>query len=452
MYQVEQHQIKLGCEEFAYCETVCFASKNLFNNAQYSNRQSWIAGYGYMTFADSDKLFQTDPNYRILPAKVAQLVLKQVWQSWDSHLKAVAAWKIDPSKFTGKPKIPGYIDGKDQGRNLIKFNLQAIGKKDLKKGWIVPSKSPFRIPLKPGMKTDQLVEVRIVPKTGCYVLEVVYDDGIDVSEPEYNGLAAAIDIGIDNLATIVFSDPSVQPLAINGKPLKSANQWMNKEVARLRSAIGFGTSHKIQNVIRNRNNFVHTYLHQATSRIAAELDDIGVTHVAIGKNPQWKTECNIGRRNNQNFIQIPHAKFIEILTQKLEKLGISVTVGEESYTSKASFLDWDEIPTWKPEKSNEVKFSGKRIKTKKYRSNNGTVIHADVNGAFNIGRKVIPNFFDPIKSMIERNSGCVVAHPRRIDLRITHHTVSSIRSKAQLVAFNSFKTTCLRDMIGSDDI
>lgn len=435
MYQVEQHQIKPGSEHFAYCEKVCLASKNLFNNVQYSNRQSWIAGYGYMTFGDSDKLFQPDPNYKALPAKVSQLVLKQAWQAWDSHLKAVSAWKLDSSKFTGKPRIPGYIEGKDQGRNLIKFNLQAIGKKDLKNGLIVPSKSPFRIPLKPGMKAEQLVEVRIIPKTGCYVLEVVYDDGRDAFKLDRIGLGAAIDIGIDNLATIVFSDPTVQPLAINGKPLKAQNQWMNKEVARLRSAIGFGTSRKIQNVIRNRNNFVHTYLHQATKRIVDELDDIGVTHVAIGKNPQWKTECNIGKRNNQNFIQIPHAKFIEMLTQKLEKVGISVTVGEESYTSKASFIDWDEIPTWQPGKSVKPKFSGQRFKTKKYRTNNGTVLHADVNGAFNIGRKVIPNFFGlDLKVMIDRNSGCVVAHPRRIDLKITHHTVSSIRSKARKAA------------------
>ncbi|MEG3875752.1 transposase [Microcoleus sp. herbarium7] len=434
-YQVEQHQITKNNEWYGYCEQTCFASKNLHNAAQFSNRQSWFYGYGLLSQPEMDKLFQSDPNYKALPAKVSQLVLKQVADSWKSYFLALEAYQKDSAKFTGIPKAPGYIEPGLKGRNIVKFNLQAISKSEFIKGWIVASKSPMRIPVKPGLDFDNLVEVRIVPKTGCYVVEIVTQDNQIASELGYEGLAASIDIGIDNLATIVFSAPTVQPLAINGKPLKSVNQWMNKEVARLSSVIGFGTSHRIENIIRNRNNFVHSYLHQATRRIVSELDDIGVTHVAIGKNPQWKTESDMGRVNNQSFVQIPHAKFIEMLTQKLERLGIVVTVGEESYTSKSSFLDWDEIPTYTPNSSNRCKFSGIRLKTKKYRSKNGTVIHADVNGAFNIGRKVLPNFFgSDLKAMIERNSGCVVAHPRRIDLRITHHTVSSIRSKARQVA------------------
>jgi putative transposase len=426
-YQVEQHQIKKSSPWWDYCETVCFASKNLFNTAQYTNRQSSIYGHGVVTQAAMDKLFNSDANYKALPAKVGQLVLKQVADSWSSYFAALKAWKLDSSKFTGKPKAPGYLE--IDGRNLIKFNSQAISKTAFKKGFICPSMSPIQVPVKPGLKLADIVEVRLVPRVGCYVLEVVYKDGLGDWKLTHKGLSAAIDIGIDNLTTIVFSDPTVQPLAVNGKPLKAKNQWFNKEVARLRSIIGFGTSHKIQNVIKSRNNFVHSYLHQATSRIAAELDDIGVVEVAIGKNPQWKTDCNMGAKNNQSFVQIPHAKFISMLTRKLEKLGITVKEGEESYTSKASFLDWDNIPTWQPGKTNQVKFSGKRVATKKYRSLSGAVIHADVNGAFNIGRKVIPNSFDCLRLIVERNSGCVVAHPRRINI--------------------PFKMTKVKDMSGS---
>lgn len=427
-YQVEQHQIKSSSEWFSYYEVACFASKNLFNTAQYSNRQSFIYGHGTLTQVAMDKLFKSDINYKALPAKVSQLVLKQVADSWQSYFKALSAWKLDSSKFTGKPKMPGYIDS--EGRNLIKFNSQAISKTAFKKGFIAPSMSPILIPVKPDLTLANVIEVRLVPKVDCYVLEVVYDNGVDNWKRINNiGLAAAIDIGIDNLATIVFSDPTIQPIAVNGKPLKAQNQWFNKEVARLRSNIGSGTSRKIQNIIRNRNNFVHSYLHQTTAKIAAELDRIGVTHVAIGKNPQWKTEVNMGTKNNQQFVLIPHAKFIAMLTRKLEKLGITVKAGEESYTSKASFLDWDEIPTWQPGKTNKFSFSGKRVATKKYRSQDGTVIHADVNGAFNIGRKVIPNFFGSLELIVERNSGCVVAHPRRVNI--------------------SFKMTKLKDMSGS---
>jgi len=429
-YQVEQHQIKKGNPWWNYCETVCFASKNLFNTAQYSNRQSFIYGHGVISQASMDKLFNSDANYKALPAKVSQLVLKQVADSWTSYFAALKAWKLDSSKFTGKPKAPGYLDA--DGRNLVKFNSQAISKTAFKKGFIAPSMSPIQVPVKPGLKLADIVEARLVPKVGCYVLEVVYDDGLEDWRLNHQGLSAAIDIGIDNLATIVFSDPTIQPLAVNGKPLKAENQWFNKEVARLRSIIGFGTSQKIQNVIRNRNNFVHSYLHQATAKIASELDDIGVVEVAIGKNPQWKTECNMGTKNNQSFVQIPHAKLISMLTYKLEKLGITVKEGEESYTSKASFLDWDIIPTWQPGKANQVKFSGNRIKTKKYRSQSGAVIHADVNGAFNIGRKVIPNSFGCLKSIVERNSGCVVAHPRRINIPFKMTKVKDVSGSAHV--------------------
>jgi IS605 OrfB family transposase len=428
--QVEQHQIKKSSPWWDYCETVCFSSKNLFNTAQYSNRQSFIYGHGVMTHGAMDKLFNSDINYQALPAKVSQLVLKQVADSWASYFAALKAWSIDPSKFTGKPKAPGYIDV--IGRNLIKFNKQAISKTAFKKGFIAPSMSPIQVPVKPGLKLDDIVEVRLVPKVGCYILEVVYDDRLFNQKTIHKGLSAAIDIGIDNLATIVFSDPTIQPLAVNGKPLKAKNQWFNKEIARLRSILKTGTSNRIQNIVRNRNNFVHSYLHQSTAKIAAELSCIGVTEVAIGKNPQWKTGCNMGTRNNQQFVQIPHTKFILMLTQKLEKLGITVKVDEESYTSKASFLDWDTIPTWQPGKSNKIKFSGKRIATKKYCSQSGAVIHADVNGAFNIGRKVIPNSFDCIKLIVERNRGCVVAHPRRINIPFQMTKVKDMSGSAHI--------------------
>jgi putative transposase len=435
-YQVEQHQIKPSHQWWDYCEQVCFASKNLFNTAQYTNRQSYIYGHGIVTQAAMDKLFRDDLNYQLLPAKVSQLVLMQVADAWKSYFKSLKAYSLEPAKFTGKPKAPSYIES--DGRNIIKFNHQAISKRAFLNGIISPSRSPIEIPILPGLKFDSIVEVRIVPKIGCYVVEIVFTDNHQQHQQNQNPwadnppiqLGAAIDIGIDNLATIVFSDPTIQPLAINGKPLKAENQWMNKEVARLRSILSWsgappsktGTSQKIQNIIRNRNNFVHTYLHQATAKIADQLQKLRVTDLAIGKNPQWKNQVSMGAKNNQSFVQIPHAKFISMLTQKLERIGITVKVGEESYTSKASFLNWDIIPTWAPGKANPMlggspaqhKFSGQRVATKKYRAKDGTIIHADINGAFNIARKVLPNLFDSIESMIERNSGCVVAHPRRV--------------------------------------
>ncbi|MEH2129606.1 MAG: transposase [Nostoc sp.] len=178
-------------------------------------------------------------------------------------------------------------------------------------------------------------------------------------------------------------------------------------------AKGFGKSRRIANIVRNRNQFVDSYLHQSTKMIVDELLSLGVTHVSIGKNEQWKTRLNLGKRTNQNFTQIPHLLFIEMLTYKLERVGITVKVGEESYTSKGSFIDWDNIPIYHP--NNKVKhiFSGRRVKRAWYLSKAGLKIHADVNASFNIGRKSNPEGFDSLKSIL-RDRGCQVVHPRRI--------------------------------------
>lgn len=414
-YKAEIHQIRPGNPWWEYCKEVCKASKKLYNNAQFLNREVFSYGNGILSYSQSCYHFKGDDDYKKLPAKVSQTVLKQVYLSWDSFFKSLKAWKLSPEKFTGKPGIPSFLGNE---LNMIKFTNQAVSKKLFGKGFINPSQSPIMIPVKPGMVFQSLAEVRIVPKTGCFNIEVIYKNEVKGVHHKSQGVSAAIDIGLDNLATVVFSDPTIQPLAADGKPLKSKNQWFNKETARLKKLLisGVKGSRKIDNIRRNTNNFIHTYLHQISSRLVNEFEKLGVKEVAIGKNPQWKTKIAIGKVGNQNFCQIPHAKFISLLTQKLERVGITVKVGEESYTSKASFLDWDMIPSWKPGSAENFRFSGKRVETKKYKASSGTVINADVNGAFNIGRKVIPNSFGHLKSIVERNSGCVVAHPRRISL------------------------------------
>ena len=340
------------------------------------------------------------------------MVLQQCADTWVNHFQARSVYNEHPSKFTGKPKTPGYV----KNRNLVKFNNQAIGKREFKKGKIVPSMSPIQIPVKDGLRFEDLCEVRIVPKTGCYVIEVVYEepDNSQFFCSLNRSLAAAIDIGLDNLATCVFSDPTIRPLAVNGKPLKSVNQFYNQQVAKYRGLIKTGTSRRISNIVRNRNNFVDSYLHQSARMLVKEFLVLGVTKVAIGKNDQWKTSINVGKKTNQKFVQIPHARFIEILTYKLEAIGIDVVVGEESYTSRASFLDWDTIPTYTPNTRENPVFNGRRVERSWYYSSGGSKIHADVNAAFNIGRKVIPSAFDSFKSMLARDRGCLVVHPRRI--------------------------------------
>jgi putative transposase len=414
MYKVEQHQIRMSSPEWLYCCAVTKDSAILYNAAQSLSWTSWIYGHGALSQAFMDKAFQSSEEYQILPAKVSQLVLKQVADSWQSYFKSLKTWKTDPSKYKAKPKPPGCIDG----LNLVKFNTQAISKTAWKKGLIQPSMSPLSIPVKPGLTFDQLVEVRIIPKTGCFNVEVVYDDGLEHPATQTEGIGAAIDLGLDNLAMITFSDPTIQPIAINGKPLKSMNQWANKLNARYRALLpeGQDSSKRLEHIWRKRNNRVKDYLHQSTKRIVDELVALNVVCVGIGKNEGWKDSINIGRKNNQKFVTIPHAQFIDMLTRKLKAVGIAVKVGEESYTSRASYLDWDIIPTYQSGNAEKPMFSGRRVKTKSYRSGDGSLLNADVNGSGNIGRKVIPNYFgEVLRAIIERDRGSVVAFPRRVD-------------------------------------
>lgn len=200
MKRVEKHVIKSGHESFEYCDSITNSSRQLFNSAQFVQRQGFFYGHGTQSQAKLDKMFQQHEAYIAMPSKVSQLVLKQSADSWTAYEAALKAYAEDPSKFTGKPQPPGYAEG----RNLVKFNTQAVGKREFSKGLIVPSMSPIRLPVKPGMKFPDLCEVRIVPKTGCFVIEVVYEiEGPKLFSRLPSAVSAAIDIGLDNLATIV---------------------------------------------------------------------------------------------------------------------------------------------------------------------------------------------------------------------------------------------------------
>ncbi len=442
MKRVERHVIKPSHKFFYEADRLAFASKNLYNTVMYTVRQSFIYGHGVPSWGKLDKWFQSSSQSKARPAKVSQLVIKQVSDAWDTYFKALAAYNEDASKFTGKPKLPGYKD-KD-GRNLVKFNDQAVSKKLLELG--IAKLSGTSIELHTGCalrrlfeKTPQgaaacrsnLIESRIVPKdSGYYIIEIVYESSLEELRPKLPNddwtrlkRVASVDLGLDNLATVTFNFVE-QPITISGKPIKSANQWWNKQVARLRGLLPSTqkSSKRIENLTRKRNNQIDTYLHQSSKRLVDELVQLNIDTLVIGKNAQWKTGINLGRRNNQNFVTIPYNKLIQMVTYKCEAVGITVIVHEESYTSQASFLDWDNIPTY-DENEQKPTFSGKRIKRAWYKTSDGIIIHADVNASFNIGRKVIPTAYSAFKEVVTRDRGCravrkqflsVVVHPRRI--------------------------------------
>jgi len=341
--------------------------------------------------------------YKALPAKVSQQILMVLNRNWKSFFAALKAYEEDPSPFLGRPKLPKYKH-KTEGRNILVYTIQAISKIGLEQGCIQPSMLPISV------KTNQtsIVQVRIVPRNGYYVIEVVYEKDI-VQADVHPELCAGIDIGVNNLATITSNKVGFVPCIVNGRPVKSINQFYNKRRAALQKKLGTtGTTKRMERLTNTRTRRIDHYLHTASRHIIDLLVEERIGTLIIGKNPEWKQEAHMGKRNNQHFVQIPHARFIEMLTYKAELIGITVKITEESYTSKASFLDCDILPAYDPEHKGKHIFSGKRVERGLYRAANGWYINADVNGSYNIIRKAFPDAFQA-----EEIEG-VVVHPTRI--------------------------------------
>jgi IS605 OrfB family transposase len=402
MHLVERHVIKQTDARFAVIDAAAFASKNLYNAANYVVRQSFVQENVYLTYHEMHRRMKDHEAYQALPAKVAQWVLQLLDQNWHSFFAALAAWQKDPSPFLGRPRLPGYKE-KQTGRNLLVYTTQALSVPALRDGLIVPSM--LGISVKTQQQTVQ--QVRIVPRSGFYVVEVVYERA-PVPAAVDPALHAGCDIGIDNLATLASDKPGFVPRIVNGRPLKSINQYYNKRRAELQSQLGEAhMSQRLERSTTKRTRRIDHYLHTASRRIIDLFVAEGIGTLVIGKNPLWKQEVPLGRRTNQQFVAIPHARFIAMLTYKAELVGIQALVTEESYTSKASFLDADLLPVYDAARPDQPRFSGRRVKRGLYRAADGTPINADVNGAYNIIRKVAPEAF------AQGSRGCVV-HPVRL--------------------------------------
>ena len=239
--------------------------------------------------------------------------------------------------------------------------------------------------------------VRIVPRGSCYVVEVIYREEIKQAGVD-PGVAAALDLGVNVLAAVTSTKSGFTPLLINGRPLKCINQAYNKRRAHLQAQLAKAptkrfTSRQLDDLTMKRNHRVNAYLHTASRRLIDHLVKEGIGKLIIGKNRYWKQEVKMGKKTNQQFVQIPHTRFIDMLTYKAQLVGITVHVTEESYTSKASFLDLDEIPTYSLKQQGQHQFSGKRA-GRWYRARSGRRIHADINASYNMLRKVIPTAFE----------------------------------------------------------
>ena len=271
---------------------------------------------------------------------------------------------------------------------MVAVPSQSLCHKELLNGIIHIPKTDIRLKT---IVTD-IKQVRFIPKGGYVLMEIVYEKKEDELRSD-NGRYAAIDLGINNLATVTSNVSG--SYIVNGKPVKSINQYYNKKRAEYQSKLkNKKSSNRIQRLTLKRNNKIKDYFHKASTYIANQLVSDSINTLIIGKNDGWKQDVNMGTKNNQSFTSIPHSIIINMILYKCRMRGIRVIMIDQAYTSKSSFLDLDPIPDLKDK--NIPSFSGKRIERGLYVSGSGRIINADVNGSYNIMRKEVGNASMPI--------------------------------------------------------
>ena len=276
-----------------------------------------------------------------------------------------------------------YLDTKKN--NLVEYNNQVISKKKLKQGYIGTDKMKQGIKIANRHKVLDCKCFRIYNKNDKILCELIYEK--EIEQVKKNDRVASIDIGLENLFTIAFNY-NKKGISIKGTKLKAINQYFNKIKASLQSMLPSKqyVSKFINQLLYKRTEQLRNYIGYYTNKLIEILRTERISKLVVGYNKEWKQEINIGSKNNQNFVSIPFRKILNILRYKLEDNGIEYKEQEESYTSKASYLDNDEIPIYK-EETNEIKFNGRRIKRGIYKSKQGKIINADLNGALNILKK-----------------------------------------------------------------
>ena len=386
VYRRHSIVIKKSSSFYKEIDEICLKSKNLFNATLYAEKQFYFNTGKFKFFQKMCQEFAktNQPDYRALPARVSRYTQKRVDQAINSFLSLK---KSNNTNFT--PKFPKYL--KKDGRFVAEYPNDALSFK--KKGFIRLSKTNIYIPLYKSINSkDVFIKmVRLVPKTGYYLIEILYLKKIDKSQKKkltHQTRFASIDLGLNNLATVTSN--VFEPLIINGRPIKSINYYYNKNLKKKQKLLPTNqyTSKKIQQLCYKREMKLNDYLHKSAKYLVNYLVSQTIDVLVIGTNKGWKQNINIGKRNNQNFVGVPFYKFKQILTYLCKEKGIEVYEQEESYTSKASFLDGDFIPTFIEGDNTKYTFSGRR-KERLYRTKDKKIINADVNGSLNILKKFI---------------------------------------------------------------
>lgn len=389
-----KNKLRLKKKEFETLNNLCHNSKNLYNQANYLIKQYYRFTGSYLNYNEMDLIMKerlnlnNEINYKKLKSGVSQRILRKLDKNWKSFFKAIKDWKVNPKKYKGMPRPPYYI--KEDKYNII-YDYQRFQVKDK----FIQLEKNLRIDIPNMIKDKQIKQIEIIPRIDFFDIIYTFIDDEKYEQIIESDNVLGIDLGLNNVATCVSN--VMKPFVINGKPIKSINQYSNKILAKKTSCMEKRNKNKSSKQVRKlfykRNNKLNDYLHKASRIITNQCVENKISKVIVGDVAKSLTNVNIGKRNNQNFVNISLGQLVSKLKYKLEKHNIKLQLTNESYTSKSSFLDNDNLPKkFNFEKKGTYKFSGKRIKRGVYRTANNVLINADVNGAYNIIRKVVGKF------------------------------------------------------------
>lgn len=392
MYLTVKQQVKhLSKENYLSLKELCHAAKNLTNEAIYNVRQYYFTENEFLKYEKNYTLLKNSPNYKTLNSNMAQQILKEVDGSFKAFFGLLKLAKQEKYAFKDC-KLPHYLP-KDGYTTLVIGFVRLKGNK-----LIIPFSNSFKkthrpieITIPPVLLDKKVKEIRIIPKAKARFFEIQYTyeaKYIQRNLNKHNTLA--LDLGINNLVTAVSSNG--KSFIIDGRRLKSINQWFNKENARLQSIkdkqhFGKTTTNRQKAIARDRNNKVNDYMNKTARKIIDYCINNHIGTLIVGYNETFQRNSHIGKPNNQNFVNIPYGRLRNKLEYLCELNDIAFIKQEESYTSKASFWDNDDIPVYNADNPKEYQFSGKRIHRGLYKTAKGKVFNADVNGALNIMRK-----------------------------------------------------------------
>ena len=372
MILVEKHIIR--DDRF---EDICLKSGLLYNYVLYNIRQGIFSGNYLKEYDFSTKLGRDNQfDFRNLPSTVSQQVIRQVFSNINSWIKLKKDFEKNPGKYNNhRPRLPKYKNGKKQ--NMVVFTRSACRLK--RDGYIHFAKNIIK-PVRTNIKDNKLCQVMVIPQATCYVVEVVYEKKEQDLNLEKDNVLS-IDLGLNNSCSCI-NNVDEKPFIINGRIMKSFNQWYNKKKAKLMSFVGDkGTSNKLKRLNNKRNFWIEDKIHKVSRYIINFCKDNNIGSIVIGLNKGWKQNADLGKKTNQKFVEIPFSKLIDKITYKGKLVGIDIITTEESYTSKVDHLAFE------PLKKQDT-YLGKRKKRGLFQSSIGKLLNADINGAIGIGRKV----------------------------------------------------------------